>query len=45
MGSNCWINQQVTVGHTEKGRPKIGNDVKIMTGAKVLGMLLSVTMS
>ncbi|MDO5579363.1 MAG: serine O-acetyltransferase [Ruminococcus sp.] len=37
MGSNCWINQQVTVGHTEKGRPKIGNNVKIMTGAKVLG--------
>lgn len=37
MGSNCWINQQVTVGHTDKGRPKIGNNVKIMTGAKVLG--------
>ncbi len=37
MGSNCWVNQQVTIGHTDKGRPKIGNNVKIFAGAKILG--------
>lgn len=37
MGSNCWVNQQVTVGHNEKGRPKIGNNVKILAGAKIIG--------
>lgn len=37
MGSNCWVNQQVTVGHNEKGKPKIGNNVKILSGAKIIG--------
>lgn len=37
IGENCWINQQVTVGHTGKGCPVIGNDVMITCGAKVLG--------
>ncbi len=37
MGSNCWVNQQVTVGHNEKGKPKIGNNVKILAGAKIIG--------
>ncbi|AFZ48681.1 hypothetical protein Cyast_2739 [Cyanobacterium stanieri PCC 7202] len=38
MGENCWINQQVTIGYKDKtGRPKIGNNVRITAGAKVLG--------
>jgi serine O-acetyltransferase len=38
MGTNCWINQQVTIGHKdENGRPKIGNNVRITAGAKVIG--------
>jgi serine O-acetyltransferase len=38
IGSNCWINQEVTIGHrgTEIG-PTIGNNVSIRVGAKVLG--------
>lgn len=37
IGDNCWINQQVTIGYTEKGCPVIGNNVMITCGAKVLG--------
>lgn len=38
IGENCWINQQVTIGHTGHGRPPIiGNNVMITCGAKVLG--------
>jgi serine O-acetyltransferase len=38
LGENCWINQQVTIGHKDKtGRPQIGNNVRITAGAKVLG--------
>lgn len=37
MGSNCWVNQQVTLGHDGKGKPKIGNNVKILAGAKIIG--------
>lgn len=38
IGTNCWINQQVTIGHKdESGRPKIGNNVRITAGAKVIG--------
>jgi serine O-acetyltransferase len=38
LGDNCWVNQQVTIGHKDKtGRPKIGNNVRITAGAKVLG--------
>ncbi|MBQ3285202.1 MAG: serine acetyltransferase [Ruminococcus sp.] len=38
IGENCWINQQVTIGHTGRGRPPIiGNNVTITCGAKVLG--------
>lgn len=38
IGENCWINQQVTIGYKDKtGRPKIGNNVRITAGAKVLG--------
>jgi serine O-acetyltransferase len=38
MGNNCWVNQQVTIGHKDRsGRPKIGDNVRITAGAKVLG--------
>lgn len=38
IGENCWVNQQVTVGYTDKGgSPRIGNNVSIGAGAKVLG--------
>lgn len=37
IGENFWINQNVTVGWTEKGCPRIGNNVRIGTGAVVLG--------
>ncbi|WP_203427745.1 serine acetyltransferase [Rippkaea orientalis] len=38
LGDNCWVNQQVTIGYKDKtGRPKIGNNVRITAGAKVLG--------
>lgn len=37
IGENCWINQQVTIGHTSKGCPVIGDNVMITCGAKVLG--------
>lgn len=38
LGDNCWINQQVTIGYRDKNsRPKIGNNVSITAGAKVIG--------
>ena len=38
LGDNCWINQQVTIGYKDKySRPKIGNNVHITAGAKVIG--------
>ncbi|MCW2687526.1 MAG: serine acetyltransferase [Mycobacterium sp.] len=37
IGANCWINQQVSVGFTAKGRPIIGDNVRIGAGAKVVG--------
>lgn len=38
IGDNCWVNQQVSIGYKDKtGRPKIGNNVRITAGAKVLG--------
>lgn len=37
IGENCWINQQVTIGHTGKGCPVIGDNVMVTCGAKVLG--------
>ncbi|WP_392535365.1 serine O-acetyltransferase [Nostoc sp. C117] len=39
IGENCWINQQVTIGYTTKGRPIIGNNVTISAGAKVVGKI------
>ncbi|OLO99705.1 serine acetyltransferase [Mycolicibacterium porcinum] len=37
IGSHCWINQQVTVGYTAKGRPTLGDRVRIGAGAVVVG--------
>lgn len=38
VGSDCWINQQVTVGYGfSPGGAVIGNGVRICAGAKVIG--------
>ncbi|WP_341677866.1 hypothetical protein [Niveibacterium sp. SC-1] len=38
IGANCWINQQVTIGWADgSGRPRIGDNVRVSAGAKVLG--------
>lgn len=43
IGSNCWINQNVTIGSSGSktrgsvGRPTIGNNVHICTGAIIVG--------
>ena len=40
IGSDCWINQQVTIGYTfDSEPPVIGNGVRISAGAKVLGQI------
>lgn len=40
IGSDCWINQQVTVGYTfDEEPPTIGNGVRISAGAKVVGQI------
>lgn len=40
IGSDCWINQQVTVGYSFASEPPIiGNGVRISAGAKVLGAI------
>ena len=38
LGANCWINQQVTLGFTQKDqRPVLGDNVFVYAGAKVFG--------
>ncbi len=38
IGANCWINQQVTIGFSNRtDRPTIGDNVRICVGAKVMG--------
>lgn len=40
IGSDCWINQQVTIGYTfDPEPPVIGNGVRISAGAKVIGQI------
>lgn len=40
IGSDCWINQQVTIGYTFAPEPPvIGNGVRISVGAKVVGQI------
>ncbi|MEV6768618.1 serine acetyltransferase [Nocardia sp. NPDC051030] len=40
IGSHCWINQQVTIGHDAKGRPTLGDRVRVGAGAVVLGPII-----
>lgn len=37
IGRRCWVNQQVTIGYTTKGKPTLGNNVRVGAGAVVLG--------
>jgi serine O-acetyltransferase len=37
IGSHCWINQQVTIGHNAAGRPTLGDRVRVGAGAVVIG--------
>ncbi|MGB9223771.1 serine acetyltransferase [Mycobacterium sp.] len=37
IGSHCWINQQVTIGHNAKGCPTLGDRVRVHAGAVVIG--------
>ena len=37
MGTNCIVNQQVTIGWNDGGAPTIGNNVWVGADAKVLG--------
>ena len=39
IGSHCWINQQVTIGHDAAGRPTLGDHVRVGAGAVVIGPL------
>jgi serine O-acetyltransferase len=37
IGSDCWVNQQVTIGHKGLAAPVLGDRVTVTAGAKVLG--------
>jgi serine O-acetyltransferase len=38
IGKDCWINQQVTIGYSNKtDRPHLGDNVTICSGAKIIG--------
>jgi serine O-acetyltransferase len=37
IGSHCWINQQVTIGYNARGRPTLGDRVRVGAGAVVIG--------
>jgi len=37
VGSHCWINQQVTIGHDAKGKPTLRDGVRVGAGAVVIG--------
>lgn len=40
IGENCWINQQVTIGFSNRTDcPTIGDNVRIAAGAKVFGRI------
>lgn len=39
IGSHCWINQQVTIGHDAVGRPTLGDRVRVGAGAVVVGAI------
>ncbi|MDI9894239.1 serine acetyltransferase [Rhodococcus sp. IEGM 1381] len=40
IGSNCWINQNASVGYSSKGRPTLGDDVTVGPGAVVTGPIM-----
>ncbi|MDB5243948.1 MAG: Serine acetyltransferase-like protein [Spirosoma sp.] len=40
IGINCWINQQVTIGWEQKGRPIILDNVRVGAGAKIIGKVV-----
>lgn len=37
IGANCWINQEVSIGWNPKGRPVVGDNVRLAAGAKIFG--------
>lgn len=38
IGKNCWINQQVTIGYSNKtDTPELGDNVVVNAGAKIIG--------
>jgi serine O-acetyltransferase len=37
IGSHCWINQMATIGYSAKGRPTLGDRVRVGVGAVVIG--------
>lgn len=37
IGENCWINQKVSIAYRGNGKPTIGNNVVVGTGAIVIG--------
>lgn len=37
IGENCWVNQQVTIGYNQDGRPTLEDNVCVYCGAKVIG--------
>lgn len=39
IGKDCWINQQVTIGHSDKDDcpPTLGDNVIVNAGAKIIG--------
>jgi serine O-acetyltransferase len=37
IGADCWVNQQVTIGHKGLAAPVLGDRVTVTAGAKVLG--------
>jgi serine O-acetyltransferase len=39
IGKNCWINQQVTIGGYNEGYPIILENVKIYSGAVIIGRI------
>jgi serine O-acetyltransferase len=41
LGDRCWINQQVMIGFEDaSGRPRLGHNVCVAAGAKVLGPIV-----
>jgi serine O-acetyltransferase len=37
IGTHCWINQQVSIGYDGRGRPTLGDRVRVGAGAIVIG--------